>query len=126
MTLFERRVRAMSARLPTWPSRRRGMTSTASGRSAWHDRLPNDRGRSALDVSKLAAEDAHLYLWATNRYVEAAFGVARAWGFRPVTLLTWCKPPNGPRQASEHCSALRGVVVRQLDRLAPADGEKTR
>ncbi len=28
------------------------------------------------------------------------------------------------RQASEHCSALRGVVVRQLDRLAPVDGEK--
>lgn len=49
---------------------------------------------SALPVSELAESDAHLYLWATNRYVESAYGVARSWGFKPTTLLTWCKDPN--------------------------------
>lgn len=50
---------------------------------------------TALPVGDLAAADAHLYLWATNRYVERAYDVIRAWGFKPVTLLTWCKPPMG-------------------------------
>jgi N6-adenosine-specific RNA methylase IME4 len=48
-----------------------------------------------LDVSKVAAPDAHLYLWTTNRYVEAAYGIARAWDFQPSALLVWCKAPRG-------------------------------
>jgi N6-adenosine-specific RNA methylase IME4 len=43
----------------------------------------------------LAARDAHLLMWTTNRYIPDAYAVARAWGFRPSTLLTWCKPPVG-------------------------------
>lgn len=42
-----------------------------------------------------AARDAHLYLWTINKYVEDAYRVMRAWGFRPVTLLTWAKAPMG-------------------------------
>lgn len=42
-----------------------------------------------------ADKHAHLYLWTTNRFVEAAYEVARAWGFKPSQLLTWCKPPMG-------------------------------
>lgn len=42
-----------------------------------------------------AANDAHLYLWTINAYVEDAYRVARAWGFLPSTLLTWCKTPKG-------------------------------
>lgn len=49
----------------------------------------------ALPVGELAEQDAHLYLWVTNRYIEAGYGIVRAWGFRPGTLLTWCKPPMG-------------------------------
>jgi N6-adenosine-specific RNA methylase IME4 len=49
----------------------------------------------ALPVSDLAHRDAHLYLWTINRYVEDAYTVARAWGFRPSTLLTWAKAPMG-------------------------------
>ena len=40
-------------------------------------------------------EDAHLYLWTTNRYVEAAYQVARDWGFKPSVLLVWAKAPLG-------------------------------
>lgn len=49
----------------------------------------------ALPVADLAEQDAHLYLWTFNRHLEAAYSVARAWGFRPSQLLTWCKPPMG-------------------------------
>jgi N6-adenosine-specific RNA methylase IME4 len=49
----------------------------------------------SLPVGDLAAPDAHLYLWVTNRYIEAGYGIARAWGFRPVVLLTWAKAPRG-------------------------------
>lgn len=48
-----------------------------------------------LPVSKHAADDAHLYLWTTNRYVEHAYDVARAWGFKPSVLLVWAKTPRG-------------------------------
>jgi N6-adenosine-specific RNA methylase IME4 len=50
---------------------------------------------SALPVGELAADDAALYLWTTNGYVECCYDVARAWGFKPSTLLTWCKAPMG-------------------------------
>jgi N6-adenosine-specific RNA methylase IME4 len=36
-----------------------------------------------------------LFIWTVNAYVEATYGIARAWGFRPVSLLTWCKQPLG-------------------------------
>ena len=50
------------------------------------------------DIAELAvpaADDCHLYLWTINRYVDEAFDVARAWGFRYSTLLTWAKSPKG-------------------------------
>lgn len=49
----------------------------------------------ALPVAALAEDDAHLYLWVTNRYVEHAHDVARAWGFTPSTLLVWAKETMG-------------------------------
>ena len=48
----------------------------------------------AMPVAGVADKDAHLYLWTVNRYVEQAYAVARAWGFRPACLLTWAKTPK--------------------------------
>jgi N6-adenosine-specific RNA methylase IME4 len=48
-----------------------------------------------LPVQDLADKDAHLYLWTINRYIEDAYLVARAWGFKPSTLLVWAKTPKG-------------------------------
>lgn len=48
-----------------------------------------------LPVGKWAADDAHLYVWTINRYVEQTYAIVRAWGFEPSTLLTWCKEPRG-------------------------------
>jgi N6-adenosine-specific RNA methylase IME4 len=50
---------------------------------------------AALPVQGIAADDAHLYLWTTNRFLEDAYAVARSWGFRPAQVLVWCKPPMG-------------------------------
>lgn len=49
----------------------------------------------ALPVAERVSDDAHLYLWTTNRYVESAYEVARAWGFKPSVLLVWAKTPRG-------------------------------
>jgi N6-adenosine-specific RNA methylase IME4 len=50
---------------------------------------------AALPVGELAADAAHLYLWAINEFLLDAYRVADAWGFRPGSLLTWCKQPMG-------------------------------
>lgn len=48
---------------------------------------------AALDVP--AAASSHLYLWTINAYIESAYTVARAWGFKPSTLIVWAKNPMG-------------------------------
>jgi N6-adenosine-specific RNA methylase IME4 len=50
---------------------------------------------AAMPVGDLAEREAHLYLWAVNAFLTDAYDVARAWGFKPSTLLTWCKKPMG-------------------------------
>jgi N6-adenosine-specific RNA methylase IME4 len=50
---------------------------------------------AALPVAKNSAPDAHLYLWTINAYIEDAYAIARAWGYAPSTLLTWCKKRHG-------------------------------
>ncbi len=60
-----------------------------------------------LPVRGLAAPDSHLWLWAVNGLMEEAYTVVRSWGWRPITLLTWCKPQPGVghylRNNTEHC-----------------------
>lgn len=48
-----------------------------------------------LPVDERTADDSHLYLWTTNKYVEHSYAVARAWGFKPSVLLVWAKTPRG-------------------------------
>ena len=48
-----------------------------------------------LPVEELAENDSTLFVWTINKYLERTYGIARAWGFRPVSLLTWCKPRHG-------------------------------
>jgi N6-adenosine-specific RNA methylase IME4 len=49
----------------------------------------------ALPVGEIAADQAHLFLWVTNRLIRQAYDVVEAWGFRPSVLLTWAKNPMG-------------------------------
>lgn len=48
-----------------------------------------------MPVSDIAAKDAHLYLWVTNKYLLEAKEVIRAWGFKYSTCLTWKKKRMG-------------------------------
>lgn len=45
----------------------------------------------ALPVEKLAAPNAHLYLWATCSGLADGLAVMAAWGFTYKTCLTWIK-----------------------------------
>lgn len=45
----------------------------------------------SLPIQKLSAPNAHLYLWTTNAFMEEAHILARTWGFKPKTILTWVK-----------------------------------
>ena len=48
-----------------------------------------------LPVKQIAHKDAVLFLWTINKYIENSYRVARAWGFRPSTMLVWDKTPKG-------------------------------
>jgi N6-adenosine-specific RNA methylase IME4 len=73
----------------TWWGRHRGGSVDLP-----YETMPVD-DIAALPVSDFAEADAHLYLWTTNKFIEEAYAVIRAWGFQPSQLLTWCKPPMG-------------------------------
>jgi N6-adenosine-specific RNA methylase IME4 len=49
----------------------------------------------ALPVMDYVDDDCHLWLWTTNAFMEDAHRLQRAWGFKPVTIVTWCKPGPG-------------------------------
>ena len=45
----------------------------------------------ALPVQNIAADNAVLFLWTTHAFLESAFDVMRAWGFKYQRCLTWDK-----------------------------------
>jgi N6-adenosine-specific RNA methylase IME4 len=49
----------------------------------------------AMPVDLLADKSAHLWLWCTNALMEDGYRLVRAWGFMPLTVVTWCKPQPG-------------------------------
>ena len=49
----------------------------------------------SMPVGELAADNSALFVWTINKYAEETYQIARSWGFRPVSLLTWCKNPHG-------------------------------
>lgn len=57
-------------------------------------------GRMSMDALKAmeppVAADAHAYIWTTNAFVPAAYELAEAWGFRPITMCTWVKTTEAP------------------------------
>jgi N6-adenosine-specific RNA methylase IME4/ParB-like chromosome segregation protein Spo0J len=74
----------------------------------------------ALNVASIAAPDSILWLWTTNYHMlNGARDVLDAWGFAPVTILTWAKNKYGMgawlRGQTEHCIlATRGKPTVEL------------
>jgi len=91
---------------PPWPSVHQRSTYHRGKPERHYPTMPV-REIAALPVGGLAAPDAHLWIWGVNRLLGDAYAVARAWGFTPMTLLTWCKPGPGMgyylRNNTEHC-----------------------
>ena len=86
---------------PPWPLKPGGPASPGSFAAAGarpgslpYEGMPLDAIR-ALPVDNWAENDAHLYIWTVNAFLEPTYDIARSWGFKPSTLLTWCKTPNG-------------------------------
>ncbi len=50
---------------------------------------------AALPIERLSEPNAHIYLWITNRSLPKGFNLLDRWGFRYITMLTWCKPSIG-------------------------------
>jgi N6-adenosine-specific RNA methylase IME4 len=50
---------------------------------------------AAMPVRDVAADDCHLYLWTTQRFLRDAYTVLDAWGFKQGAVLVWSKPPKG-------------------------------
>jgi N6-adenosine-specific RNA methylase IME4 len=50
----------------------------------------------ALPLREFASTDCRCFLWTTNKWLESAFGVMKAWGFFQRQLLVWEKASGGP------------------------------
>lgn len=72
---------------------------------------------SLFDIKSIqvpAADQCHLYLWTLTQHIDWGFEIARAWGFEPVTTLTWCKPGLGVGRF--RCNTEHVVVARKGSR----------
>lgn len=84
----------------TRPMRRGGR----GGQAEHQYRTMENADIAALPIAHLAADQAHLYLWTTNPRLMGdyrgsrnitPFDIVEAWGFKPVTIVTWVKPGRG-------------------------------
>ena len=74
----------------------------------------------ALPVGRLAAADCDLYLWTTQKYLPAAFGVLKSWGFKYCQTLTWCKTPMGTGQGGLYCPTTEFLLLGRKGKM-PTD-----
>lgn len=72
----------------------------------------------ALPVRDLIVAEGYVFLWTTNRYLEQAFDVVRAWTLSPKQTLTWCKKPRGKGPGGLFATTTEFVVVAQ--RVGPS------
>jgi N6-adenosine-specific RNA methylase IME4 len=96
---------------------------------------------AALPIEDMAAKDAWLWLWTTNRYIPDAFAIIPAWGFTYAATVVWKKgngvspfsqsPVSAVTDAEFLLVARRGSAKRigRLDKLvieAPRGGAHSR
>jgi N6-adenosine-specific RNA methylase IME4 len=80
----------------------------------------------ALPVRDIAAVDAHLFVWTTQRHLEQTYGVARGWGFVPSCVLVWCKAPHGWGPGGVFQSTVEFVVYARRGKPQPNSHVVTR
>lgn len=84
---------------PPWQPTMAIVNSPASGIGA--PKASPQRHYPTMSVEAIAslvvpsANKSHLWLWVLNQHIDWGYRVARAWGFEPLQMLTWCKPGLG-------------------------------
>ena len=73
---------------PPWQESGGGKIKRGADR---HYSLMRTKEIAALPVQDICAENAHLYLWVTNNFLQDGLDVMKARGFRYVTKITWVK-----------------------------------
>jgi N6-adenosine-specific RNA methylase IME4 len=74
-----------------------------------------------LPVKEITDENAHLYLWITNNYLQEGLITMKSWGFNYKTMITWAKDKFGLGQyfrgKTEHCLfGVKGMIpYRKVD-----------
>jgi len=77
---------------PPWEYRnRRTGGSMSSGASQKYPCLSLEQ-LQALPMKGLSQKDSVLFLWTTQNFMEAAYGLLREWGFQRRTVIVWAKP----------------------------------
>lgn len=89
-------------------------------RTAVTDKARPQRHYATMTVADIVAlappvdKQAHLWLWCLNQHVDWGVEVARAWGFEPVQMVTWCKPGLGVGRFQ--CNTEQVLVARKGSR----------
>lgn len=80
----------------------------------------------ALPVRSLAAPEGYLFLWATNRYLRAAFDVLDAWDFTYRQTIVWCKEPVGEGPGGMFAQTTEYILIGQrIGRRSHARSQRT-
>lgn len=77
---------------PPWQFRNTGLRGVAAGH---YPTMPLEE-IAALPVASYAAENAVLFLWASNALLPEALQVLASWGFEYKSKMTWVKNAPGP------------------------------
>lgn len=116
---------------PPWQLKM-GDSRTMNGavkRGKWNDPVQNNEHIAELQYPTMAveeicalqipaADDAHLYIWTINSYIEVTYDVARAWGFEPSTMLFWLKQPMGLGLGGAFVPCVEPILFARRGRLA--------
>lgn len=73
---------------PPWPEKGGGKIKRGADR---HYPLMSIKEIESLPIPHLADDNCHIYMWATNNYLEDAFRILKEWGFRYITNIIWVK-----------------------------------
>lgn len=90
---------------PPWEEKGGGKIKRGADK---HYNLMSIKEIEQLPIPQLADKDGcHLYMWATNNFLQKAFDLLNKWGFEYITLITWNKDRIGLGQyyrgLTEHC-----------------------
>lgn len=106
---------------PPWSFRTYGGKDVAPARGAQPYAVMSLDDIKAIPVATVAAKDCLLFMWTVSHLQAAAFDVAAAWGFKPVSIaFIWDKSRMGmgywTRQEAEVCHLFKRGKPRRLSR----------